>query len=225
MLGDLIMVKENVDIFRSQHTDNYIKAIKECIKKNTDSLVFVDIMSIIDRPPLDSMDVIKNKFLELAKRNKVIVNIDIISDLLEMYRSDLSSCCNDIMNYRNDYLFSIVSNHNFSDCSIFVFYKKDFLPLNKSIKSKLKDYFEKANVNLFNRNFKSIFKDSIDVELQNKYINDLSKFLRSNYKKKIVEMLDMKLMVKDTTLINTINEQSDRYKFTLNNSHLLNDFK
>ena len=53
----------------------------------------------------------------------------------------------------------------------------------------------------------------------------MSKFLNSNYKKNLLENLDMKLMVKDTTLINTIKEQSERYLFTLNNSHLLNDFK
>ena len=85
----------------------------------------VDIISIAEKPPLDSMDVIKNKFLELAKRNKVIVNIDIISSLLEKYRNDLASCCDDLIIFRNEYLLSLVSNHHFDGHSIFVFYKKD----------------------------------------------------------------------------------------------------
>lgn len=218
------MIKEDIDDFKNKLIENYIKSIKECIKKNTNSLIMVDIISIIEKPPLDSMDVIKNKFLELAKRNKVIVNIDIISSLLENYRNNLASCCDDIMAYRDEYLFSLVSAHHFDGSSIFVFYKKDFLSLDKIIKMKVKECISMANDSLFNNNFSSIFKDTIDIELQKKYINDLSKFLNTNYKKTVLENLDMKLMVKDTTLINTIKEQSDRYLFTLNNSHLLNDF-
>ena len=218
------MIKEDIDDFKNKLIENYIKSIKECIKKNTNSLIMVDIISIIEKPPLDSMDVIKNKFLELAKRNKVIVNIDIISSLLENYRNNLASCCDDIISYRDEYLFSLVSAHNFDGSSIFVFYKKDFLSLDKIIRMKVKECISMANDSLFNDNFSSIFKDTIDIELQKKYINDLSKFLNTNYKKTVLENLDMKLMVKDTTLINTIKEQSDRYLFTLNNSHLLNDF-
>lgn len=218
------MIKEDIDDFKNKLIENYIKSIKECIKKNTNSLIMVDIISIIEKPPLDSMDVIKNKFLELAKRNKVIVNIDIISSLLENYRNNLASCCDDIISYRDEYLFSLVSAHNFDGSSIFVFYKKDFLSLDKTIKMRVKECIDIANDSLFNNNFSSIFKDTIDIELQKKYINDLSKFLNTNYKKTVLENLDMKLMVKDTTLINTIKEQSDRYLFTLNNSHLLNDF-
>ena len=218
------MIKEDIDDFKNKLIENYIKSIKECIKKNTNSLIMVDIISIIEKPPLDSMDVIKNKFLELAKRNKVIVNIDIISSLLENYRNNLASCCDDIISYRDEYLFSLVSAHHFDGSSIFVFYKKDFLSLDKTIKMRVKECIDIANDSLFNNNFSSIFKDTIDIELQKKYINDLSKFLNTNYKKNILENLDMKLMVKDTTLINTIKEQSDRYLFTLNNSHLLNDF-
>ena len=33
----------------------------------------------------------------------------------------------------------------------------------------------------------------------------------------------MKILVKDTTLINTVKETTDRYLFTLSNSRLLND--
>ena len=218
------MIKEDIDDFKNKLIENYIKSIKECIKKNTNSLIMVDIISIIEKPPLDSMDVIKNKFLELAKRNKIIVNIDIISSLLENYRNNLASCCDDIISYRDEYLFSLVSAHHFDGPSIFVFYKKDFLSLDKTIKMRVKECIDIANDSLFNNNFSSIFKDTIDIELQKKYINDLSKFLNTNYKKTVLENLDMKLMVKDTTLINTIKEQSDRYLFTLNNSHLLNDF-
>ena len=39
----------------------------------------------------------------------------------------------------------------------------------------------------------------------------------------MLENIDIKILVKDTTLINGAKEQAERYLFTLNNSRLLND--
>ena len=61
-------------------------------------------MSLIGTPPLDSMDFIKNKFLELAKKNKVILNAEELSYILNLYRSSLFDCCDKIKNKRIDVL-------------------------------------------------------------------------------------------------------------------------
>ena len=42
-----MMIKDDIDDFKNKHIENYIKSIKECIKKNTDSLVMVDIISVL----------------------------------------------------------------------------------------------------------------------------------------------------------------------------------
>ena len=52
--------------------------------------------------------------------------------------------------------------------------------------------------------------------------SDLNKFINKTYIKQFLENVDIKILVKDATLINTIKEQTERYQFTLSNSHLFN---
>ena len=51
----------------------------------------------------------------------------------------------------------------------------------------------------------------------------MTKYLKKNYLSQLLENIDIKILVKDTTLINSTKEQSERYLFTLNNSRLLKD--
>ena len=51
-----------------QQLDNYILAVKDIITNNTNNLVDSDISSLIMSPPLESMDIIKNKLIELGKK-------------------------------------------------------------------------------------------------------------------------------------------------------------
>ena len=60
---------------RNQHIVNYKNTIIEVIKNNTNSLVDDDIMSLIRKPPLDSMDLIQSKFLSMAKKNKIVFRL------------------------------------------------------------------------------------------------------------------------------------------------------
>ena len=48
------------------------------------------------------------------------------------------------------------------------------------------------------------------------------KFLQTTYIKQLLESVDFKIIVKDTTLINRVKEQGERYLFTKKNSYLLN---
>ena len=41
--------------------------------------------------------------------------------------------------------------------------------------------------------------------------------------KQLLENIDIKILVKDTTLINSSKEQAERYLFTINNSRLFDD--
>ena len=62
------MMIDTLEEFKKQHFDNYKQAILEIIRNNTDVLVNEDIMSLLRKPPLDSMDSIKSKYLDLAKK-------------------------------------------------------------------------------------------------------------------------------------------------------------
>ena len=69
----------------------------------------------------------------------------------------------------------------------------------------------------------TIFLDDVSDAAKKKVIDDVSKYVRGSYQKQLLENFDIKILVKDTTLINGTKEQGERYLFTLNNSRLLND--
>ena len=73
------------------------------------------------------------------------------------------------------------------------------------------------------KNIDSIYEDDVDAEIKNSINDELDKYMNKNYLKQIIEGVDFKLLVKDTTLINNIKEAGDRYLFTINNSRLLNN--
>ena len=56
-----------------------------------------------------------------------------------------------------------------------------------------------------------------------KIVDDITKFVNGTYQRQLLENSDIKILVKDTTLINGVKEQSERYLFTLENSRLFNE--
>ena len=60
----------DIEKIKTEHVENYKKALIETINNNTNALFDEDIASLLKTPPLDSMDVIKSKFLDLAKKIK-----------------------------------------------------------------------------------------------------------------------------------------------------------
>lgn len=220
------MDKEMLENLKKQHVDNYQKAVLEIIKNNTRSLVDDDIMSLINVPPLDSMDLIRVKFLDFAKKNKIVLNTAELGKLLEDYRSLFMKCCDKIKKLRYDELSSMVEKTSFEDeKQIIVFYKKDFIKVNKEIKSLVKDQYLMAIDNGVFKNISKIYGDNVDLSIQEKMNQDMNKYLKGNYQKQLLESLEIKILVKDTTLINGVKEQGEHYLFTLTNSRVLNNIE
>lgn len=215
------MLKE----MRQQHVENYKKALLETIRNNTAALVDDDIMSLIETPPLASMDLIKNKFLELAKKSEIVLNADSLSNVLDLYRKNLLKCCDEIKTERIKCLSKIVNNFNFfGGEEIIIFYKKDFINLNKDIKKILKRQLSNSLEQKFLNNVNKVFDSGVDVAIKDKIITNITKYIRGPFQRQLLENFDIKVLVKDTILINGVKEQADRYLFTLNNSRLLNEF-
>ena len=80
---------EMLEEFKRQHLQTYKKAVEEIIKNNTKALIDEDICSLIKQPPLDSMDVVKNKLISLAKKEKLILNTEKLNSLVKKFRNDL----------------------------------------------------------------------------------------------------------------------------------------
>ena len=218
-------MSDNIENFKKQHVENYQRAILETIKNNTRSLVDDDIMSLIAAPPLDSMDVIRVKFLDFAKKNKIVLNTEELTKILEDYRQDFMKCCDKIKKIRIDELFSKVEKTSLEDENIIVFYKKDFVKINKDIKNIVKEQYIKSVEKDIEKNISKIYTEQVDNSIQEKINQDMLKYLKGNYQKQVLYNLEVKILVKDTTLMNGTKEQGERYLFTLNNSRVLNDIE
>lgn len=218
------MNTEDLEKFRLQHEDNYRQAILDNIRNNTDVLVDQDIVSLLRKPPLDSMDLIKSKFLDSAKKNKIVLNTDELGKLLDNYRKYLLKCCDEIKNIRISELGSKVKKEKLEKSTdIIKINKKDFTNINKKIKKIIKDKLSSGYETYILKKFDSVFLDDTNETIKKKVMDDVSKYINGTYQKQLLENFDIKILVKDTTLINIAKEQGERYIFTLNNSRLLND--
>ena len=219
------MEQDFIQEMRNQHLDNYRKAILEIIQNNTNVLMD-DIISLIQKPPLDSMDSIRNKLLDSAKKNKIILNTEKLDDLLQEYRDLLNVCCSKIQSLRLNSLVSKVNHFSFvDDLDVFVLYKKDFSSINKDIKKIIKEQMNYSFEEVILKKYSSIIQGSIEEDMREKLIQEITNYFKNHYQKQLLDGIDIKILVKDTTLMNSIKEQSDRYLFTLNNSRLLNEFE
>ena len=63
-------------------------------------MVDEDIKILLKTPPLDSMDLIKAKMLDLAKKNKLILDTNELSKILNCYRKEILKCSAEIKKIR-----------------------------------------------------------------------------------------------------------------------------
>lgn len=217
-------MNDELEEIKKQHAANYKKAVLESIKNNTNVLVNEDIMSLFKKPPLDSMDVIKCKFLDIAKKYKIVLDIEYLSRIIDDYRNDVIKFFDKIINYRIEYLTSVVNDEYSEDSNVIIkINKKDFVDINKYNKKIIKNSVLESVENMIVNNVNLIFTKSVDEVSKNKFTLELEKFLKKGYLKQIIENVDFKVLVKDTILINSIKEQGERYLFTMQNSRIFNE--
>ena len=217
------MMEDTLKKFKKQHLENYKSAILETIKNNTNVLVDEDIMSLVKKPPLDSMDVIKSKFLDVAKKNKAVLDTESLDKMMDRYRKSLLRVCDEVRNVRLDVLNDVVNSHVFEkETDIIKIRKKDLEVANKKIKKILKEHLKDMVDKEVIKKINNVF-NNVNEEAKLKKINDdIVKVLNGSYQRQLLENADIKILVKDTTLINGVKEQSERYLFTLENSRLYN---
>lgn len=220
------MTEETIEDFRKKHFENYKNAVLETLKNNTTALFMDDILSLLQKPPLDSMDIIKCKFLDLAKKYNTIIQSETLNRLLEEYRNDIISYISEWEAIRIKELKAIIEKFvPKKETDVIKFNKKDFTPLNRKLKKKMKaDIMDILNKKIVN-NVNSLFTDDLDEKIEKNLSTEMIKFIQTTYIKQLLENIDFKIIVKDTTLINGVREQGERFIFTKMNSHLLNDDK
>ena len=216
-------MNDSLKQLKRQHIDNYKNAIIDVITNNTNVLVDEDIMSLLRKPPLDSMDLIKSKFLDLAKKNSTILNTEELSNLLDNYRDKLMKEMVSIKVIRIKELTKSIDDIKYEDNDVFKLNKKDFVKVDKDIKKILKDQLNNSFDKYILKNIDKVFSNDIDSNIKNNIVSNITKYINGPYQRQLLENFDIKVLVKNTTLINNIKEHNERYLFTINNSRIFND--
>lgn len=208
-----------------QHVENYKKAVLEIVNNNTNSLIDNDIIFLIKKPPLDSMDQIKTKFLALAKKEKIILDTNNLDKMICNFRKDVIHKLETIKKIRIDEITVIINSININEENqVIKITKKELSSINKIIKKNVKQIIDESVQKNILDNICNIFTNDVGNDKEQKISKEIFKFLdkRGIYQKQLLENIDFKILVKDTTLINGLKEQAERYVFTKNNSRLFN---
>jgi len=214
----VIKLNEDIEKLKEEHFNTYKNAVIANIENNSTILVKEDLYSLINKPPLDSMDLLKNKLIDLAKKNKIVIDNNDVDNILDNYRKKVVKEFDGFIKARTTFYTDLVSNiKRENDSTNIKILKKDMSDYNKKMRKDIKRIIEDNTNSL-------ILKKSLDIfKVDDSKINsDLYKFINKTYIKQLLENVDIKILVKDATLINSIKEQTERYQFTLSNSHLFN---
>lgn len=207
------MVKEDI---LKQHKQILMTAGLELATNNTNSLIEDDIINGVIEVPLEAMDTVKQRVLNIAKHNNLILNSDKFNEVLISYKEELKKEFRNIFKKR---IKLIEDNYSkFDDdkpMDLVKNLKKELVKFNKEAKKEEKQILTSLVKEKIISNLDLIVKDDNTT-----FKKDATKFLQTTYVKQILETVDMKILVKDTILLNSLKEQIERFVFTMENSHL-----
>lgn len=207
------MVKEDI---LKQHKQILMTAGLELATNNTNSLIEDDIINGVIEVPLEAMDTVKQRVLNIAKHNNLILNSDKFNEVLISYKEELKKKFRNIFKKR---IKLIEDNYSkFDDdkpMDLVKNLKKELVKFNKEAKKEEKQIITSLVKEKIISNLDLIVKDDNTT-----FKKDATKFLQTTYVKQILETVDMKILVKDTILLNSLKEQIERFVFTMENSHL-----
>lgn len=214
----------DMEQIKKQHLNTYKNATKEIVINNTKALVENDIISLIKKPPLDSMDIIKTKLISLAKKENIILSTEKLDTLIKNYRDFLEDKLLSLRKIREDYLTKKIDEFvPERETEIIKIQKKELDSINKTLKQDLKKILDLSQTEILFNNLDTIYEDGIDEEIKSRINKAFTKFMKSTYQKQLNESIAIKTMVKDRTLLSGILEQGERYLFTKSNSHLFDE--
>ena len=83
-----------------QHLSIYLNSIEELIKNNSYSLIEDDLLPLFKKPPLETMDTIKQKLFSLGRHYQVIINTEQLDKTLDEYRNSMQKKIITLKKYR-----------------------------------------------------------------------------------------------------------------------------
>lgn len=209
----MVVVKEDI---LKQHKQILMTAGLELATNNTNSLIEDDIINGVIEVPLEAMDTVKQRVLNIAKNNSLVLDSDKFNEVLISYKEELKKEFRNIFKKR---IKLIEDNYSkFDDdkpMDLVKNLKKELVKFNKEAKKEEKQVLTSLVKEKIISNLDLIVKDDNTT-----FKKDATKFLQTTYVKQILETVDMKILVKDTILLNSLKEQIERFVFTMENSHL-----
>lgn len=207
------MVKEDI---LKQHKEILLTAGVELATNNTNSLIEDDIINGVIEVPLEAMDTVKQRILNIAKHNNLILDSDKFNEVLTSYKDELKKEFRNIFKKRIDIIEDNYSRMNDDNpLELVKNLKKELVKFNKETKKEEKQILISLVKEKLVSNLDLIVKDS-----NANFKKETTKFLQSTYVKQMLETVDMKILIKDTILLNSLQEHLERFVFTKENSHL-----
>ena len=172
-------MNDDLKYLKKQHILNYKNNALQIILNNNNSLFDEDIMSLFKKPPLESMDLIKNKLISITKKYNIIINTDNYNDIDSKYRERLSELCNKIKKVRLDSYNDIVNSFNFDNNNneVIKLLKKDTIVLDKEIRKEFKTGIVEAIDNSFLEKFDKLFVEEPNDKIMDDIIDKFEKFI------------------------------------------------
>lgn len=200
-----------------QHFEQYKEAVKLMIRDNNRRLIEEDILPLFQEPPLDSMDVIKQKFLSVAKEENLILDLGTYSTLIEQFRTSMKENITSLFSFREKQLIAVIdAQEDLSKTTILKINQQDYKKVDKKLRNDfLKQLISTIECTLITH-FSSLVADVSKLE-------SLALFLKGRYVETVLTLLDSKLALKNNLLRNNLKEQSHRYLFMKKNSHLFDE--
>lgn len=207
------VIKEDI---LKQHKEILLTAGVELATNNTNSLIEDDIINGVIEVPLEAMDTVKQRILNIAKHNNLILDSDKFNEVLTSYKDELKKEFRNIFKKRIDIIEDNYSRMNDDNpLELVKNLKKELVKFNKETKKEEKQILISLVKEKLVSNLDLIVKDS-----NANFKKETTKFLQSTYVKQMLETVDMKILIKDTILLNSLQEHLERFVFTKENSHL-----
>ncbi len=200
-----------------QHFEQYKEAVKIMIRDNNRGLMEEDLLPLFKEPPLDSMDVIKQKFLSVAKEENLVLNFEDYSVLIERFRISMRDSIRSLFSFREKQLIAIIdAQEDLSKTTILKLNQQDYQKVDKKLRNDFAKQLYSTIEHSLIANFSSLVDDISQLE-------SLSLFLKGRYQEAVLASLDSKLALRNNLLRNNLKEQSHRYLFMKKNSHLFDE--
>lgn len=218
-------MKEQLERLHQQHLENYKAAVLDTIVDNTNKLIQEDLMSLF-QPPLDSMNILKMRFLNAAKDQGVVLSTDRLNQVLDLYYQSVLSEMDQSKELRLKPLFEVVDAFEEKEDDAHICLSKELI---QTSSSDLLMHYRDLLHRLVQDGLIDHLSEVVDVTKQldpqkkQQFYETMAIYLKQPYPDQMIELMKGKVEVKDHILENRLGEHTERYLFTKKKSHLLEE--